>query len=296
MAVIDPFRKVRFSADLAHQAQQQVSILSGTVDREELSGDKIFLDDYGTISMQKVVGRSPDTPTGTVPRNRRMMFREEFIFAELLHRNDRLDFDGMVEPNSKYRKTFDMSVQREIDQSIIDAFDADSRSGETGSTTVAFTDTGEGIQIDGTVLTNVIVQQAAQQLDDNNIPSEDRFMVMEPFSWRVLLTQALAGPHIASIDYNDQKPSVNHGGDTLSWGGFTIMKSTLLPISATTNSKRYVFFWQKMGMVLGIANEGRWEVDVRADKSHSTQTAMYLDIGATRRLPGFVGRISLSVQ
>ncbi len=296
--VIDDFRKVRFSASLVHRAQQMTSILSDTVEREELSGHKIFLDDYGSITMQETVGRAPDTPTGTVPRNRRMMFRKEYIFSELLHRNDRLDFDGMVEPNSKYRQTFSMAVARQIDQAIIDAFDASVQTGESGGTAVAFTATGEALAEPsgggGAELTNAMVQEMAQLMDDNNVPDHDRFLLVTPFQWRHLITEANTTSGIATIDMNNTKPLVDHGGRTMSWGGFTIKKSTLLP-AGTTTDHNFHYFWQKQGMVLGIANEGRWEVDSRADKSHATQTAMYLDIGATRRLPGFVGRLALNV-
>ena len=292
--VIDDFRKVRFARDLAHQAQQQTSILSGFVDREELSGHKIFLDDYGSITMQKTVGRAPDTPTGTVPRNRRMMFREEFVFSELLHRNDRLDFDGMVEPNSKYRMTFSMAVQRQIDQSIIDAAFADAFSGETGSTTVTFA--SEGTTVGGSTqdLTNTLAQTIAQNFDNLNVPEEGRVLVIDPISWRKLLTEALAGPHIGSVDYNNDKPSVDHGGRTMQWAGMTVVKSTLLATYDTTVAKNCIAF-QRDGLVLGIANEGRWEVDTRADKSHATQTAMYLDIGCTRRFGTHVQKVVLDI-
>ena len=145
------------------------------------------------------------------------------------------------------------AIGRREDQLIIDALD-------TGSSTTV----GDGTA----AFTVALIQEAAQNLDENNVPSEDRCIIYSSSAKEQLLNETEA----TSSDYNSVKTLVMGDIDTFYGFKFIMIGSRDeggLPRPAGVEQDNYAYHKQAVGLAIGkdmttmvdwIAEKLAWQI------------------------------------
>jgi len=142
------------------------------------------------------------------------------------------------------------AIGRREDQLIIDALEAAIVGGNTvGNGTAAFSLT--------------LVASAAQLLDENNVPSEDRYLIYTPKQKE----QFLSSTTVTSSDFNTVKALV--AGDIDTFYGFkfiTIGSRTEGGLPRNAGVEQYAFAYHKQAVGLAIGKDMKTMVDWIAEK------------------------------
>ena len=266
----------QFTDGITLLQQQMGSNLRGGVSVESnITGDRAFFDQVDATSMAQITTRHGDTTLTDTPHRRRMVTLAPYEVADLVDRSDKIR--TLNDPTNSYVKSFAAAAGRQIDDTVIAAFNATAATGVDGSGSDAFDTAGFQIVHGGTGLTTAKIVQARQILEgaENMEGSGDDewFFVTNAAGRQDLLNDA----QFQDSDFNSVKALVN--GEVNQWLGFTFLKSERLGISGTTRSN---FAWRKGSMKLAIGQEARGFIDVLPGKRHSTQVRYEMDLGAVR--------------
>jgi hypothetical protein len=130
---IETFRVRKYTDGITLLAQQKESRLRNRVRVENSVIAKIaFFDQIGVTSMVEKTTRHGDTPLIEVPHRRRAVTLKWKHTADLI---DDVDVNQILnEPAGTYGAAMAAAAGRDIDKTIIDQFDAISRTGEDGAT------------------------------------------------------------------------------------------------------------------------------------------------------------------
>jgi len=255
------------------QQQMGSNLRRGVSLSSNITGDRAFFDQVDATSMSQITDRHGDTNITDTPHRRRMVTLAPFEVADLVDRSDKIR--TLNDPTNSYVQSFAAAAGRQIDDTIITAFDATASTGVDGSGTAAF-DTN--YSIGGTSAMTVTklrearqVLEAAENMEDGG--DNEWFIVTNSVGREELL----ADPLLTGADYNTVKALVD--GQINQFMGFTFLKSERLP---ATGSDKYSFAWRKGSVKLAIGQEPRGFIDVLPGKRHSTQVRYELDLGATR--------------
>ena len=194
----------------------------------------------------------------------------DFEWADLIDDQDQLKM--IVDPENPYSRSAGMALGRSIDDEIIKGFNASALTDKTGSTSTPLP-ASQVILNGGAALTIDKLRSAKQILDLEDVPEDERFIVVSP----IQLTNLLETAEITSSDFNTVRALVMGQLDT--YLGFKFIVSTRLPI---TGNIRSAFAWRRDGMLLAMAKEITTRTEERADKSFATQVYLSMSIGATR--------------
>jgi len=260
-----------YSRNIMQLAQQKYSkLLNAVYIKSNVRGKTFFQDQIGQWSMSTKGGRNVQTPNNDPALARRMGVMVDYHDNRLLDRGDELR--SISDPRSAYTIAAAQSLGRKIDDVIIAALTGTAYSGETGTTsnTLSTTQIASG---SGIALTLARVADAKKILDNADIESEDRYMVISPGALANLLSVSEA----TSVDYNAVKALVRGEIDT--WLGFKWITSTRLD---NTDSTRTCIAFHKYGLCLAMADAPLVRTDERKDLSYSWQVYYELNIGAVR--------------
>jgi hypothetical protein len=183
------------------------------------------------------------------------------------------------------------SLNRVIDDIIIDCLWNTRYGGHDGTTAINMYDVGESriIAGDGTVvaagsndsgttetaLTIAKLLTAKQLLDDAEIDDErQRYFLTNPYN----INQLLNTTEVKSADYNTVKALAQGQIDTFM--GFKFIKSTRLPVSTTDTGTTRSFAFAQDAVVLSVMEEPTVNVDPRYDLCGSVQVYSTLTGGA----------------
>ena len=266
----------QFTDGITLLQQQMGSNLRGGVSVEaNIKGDRAFFDQVDATNMAQITTRHGDTTLTDTPHRRRMVTLSPYEVADLVDRVDKIR--TLNDPTNSYVKSFAAAAGRQIDDTVIAAFDATAKTGVDGSGSDAFDTTNYQIVHGSTGLTTAKIVQARQILEsaENNEGGGDDewFFVTNAAGRQDLLTDA----QFQDSDFNSVKALVN--GEVNQWLGFTFLKSERLSITGSTRSN---FAWRKGSMKLAIGQEARGFIDVLPGKRHSTQVRYEMDLGAVR--------------
>jgi hypothetical protein len=280
-----------YSANVAAEYQQSESKLRGTVVEETMKGKLHFFDRVSPTAAVKKTVRHAATPLVETIHARRAAVMADYEWADLLDPQDKLRI--IIEPGSAYVTNAVKALNRSYDDEVIAAFTATVLSGEDGTSSVAFGDTGEAAgdeDFTGAAITVQNLTTLKLDLDMRDVPASDRFIIADPNVFEQLLKQT-STPNVASSDYNTVRALVNGEIDTFL--GFRFIMSTRLPLVAGDATRVYGFAWHKdaMGIALGTGIETN--VSVRDDLSYATQFYAKMTMGAIRKLPGGVVRFRI---
>ncbi len=261
----------QFGSTIELLVQQQGSKLRDSVRVESgVVGEQAFFDQLAATEAVLKVTRNSDTPLVKSDNRRRSVVLLDFEWADLVDTQDELKM--IVDPNNPYARNAAMALGRTIDDRIILAFNATAQTDKTGSTSTVLP-SAQIILNGGQALTIDKLRQAKQILDLNDVPEDERFIVISP----VQLTNLLETTDVTSVDFNTVRTLVMGQVDTFL--GFKFITSTRLPIVGNIRS---AFAWRRDGMLLAMAKEIQTRIEERPDKSYATQVYLCMSTNATR--------------
>jgi|TARA_R100000501_G_C2630720_1_gene126239 hypothetical protein len=259
-------------------AQQKYSKLLNTIYlKSNVRGKTFFQDQIGQWAMETKGGRNTATPNNDPNLARRMGVMVSYHDNRMLDRGDELK--SISDPRSAYTIAAASSLGRKIDDVIVDKLGSTALSGETGATSVT---NGNTKLVTQGAVTLADITDIKKKLDDQDVETEDRYMVVNTTVLQGLLSLQQA----TSADYAAVKALVRGEIDT--WMGFKWIVSTRI-ISGATTGVGYAY--NKYGLCTALAAAPLVRTDERSDLSYSWQVYYELNIGAVRLEENRVVRI-----
>ena len=268
-----------YRSNIEVQFQQKGSRLRNTVRVESQAAEFDFYDRIGPVEAQKVTTRHGDTPLNETPHDRRRIALEDYDWADLIDKKDKLRM--IADPTSAYTQNAVMAMGRAIDRAIIAAATGTAYTGKTGATAVTFPAASE-IAVNYHEVTpansNLTIGKLrrAKFLLRSTVavePGEELYCILTESQIQSLLRTT----EITSADYNTVKALVNGTVDTFM--GFKFIQTELL---TKVGNNREVLFYPKSGITLGMGMELNVQVDQLPGKRYSTQVYVCGNFGASR--------------
>jgi hypothetical protein len=275
----------QFASGITIRAQQQGSNLRQAVDiTTGITGDAVYFDQVSATSMSPLGSRHADTVLTDTPHHRRKCPIVPYSVADMIDNPDMVR--TLNDPTNAYVRQFGYAAGRQIDDIIIDAFDATVATGVAGAGSDAF-DTDFSIAAGTSNLTTDKLRTARKLLEKAENPEDSG-----DNQWYVVCSAEqregmLGDSEFQNNDFNSVRALVDGTVDT--WLGFKFLKSERLPTDS--NNVTSCFAWRKSGMMLAVGSEGKGFIDVMPGKNHSTQVRYALDMGAVRMEQNAVVRI-----
>src|SRR4030042_412691 len=282
----------QFKANLLMLSQQKQPKLRGCCRPEAVTGDTMYVERLGPKDAQLRGARHGETPISDAQHSRRKLSMADYIVpADIIDKPDRLKL--LIEPQGPYVQNQHFSLNRKIDDVIIEALWGNAYEGHTGATTVYNYSDGECrlVNSDGTIetagsdndddtetpLTIAKLLTCKQILDDAEIDEErQRYFLTNPYN----INQLLNTTEVKSAEYNTVKALAQ--GYINTFMGFEFIKSTRLPAHTTDTGATRSFAFAQTALVLAVAEEPSVSITVRNDLCDSVQVFSTLSIGATR--------------
>ena len=287
----------QFSSNVFHLSQQKGSRLAGIVRRETQNAEASFWDRVGAVTAQKKVGRHTDTTYQDTPHSRRRVTLDDFFYADLVDKEDKLRI--IMSPESEYAKAAMMALGRAMDDVIIEAALGPSYGGKEGGSVVNLDNTNKIAGFDGSTTTGVglnvqTLRAVKKKFNQNEVEEGELYFCVSAEQ----LDNLLGETEVTSSDYNTVKALVQ--GDVDSFMGFKFIRIERLDTSdaATTYNEtdgsvgagggtlpagaRRCFAWKRDGILLAIAADMNARIDQLPTKHYSHQVYASMSIGATR--------------
>jgi hypothetical protein len=267
----------QYSAGVRMLQQQATSRLQDAVLNDPgVQGDRAFYDQVDATSMSEVTNRHGDTEYTDTPHRRRMVTLATHEVADLVDRADQRRL--LNDPVNPYSRSMAAAANRQIDDIIIEQFDATAATGVDGAGTAAFDTDFSGASATSDLTVDKLLAcrsalEAAENMEDDG-----------DYSWHLVTAAAgranlLTDAEVTSADYNTVRALTN--GQINTYLGFDFIKSQRLPVVTATDI-RADFAWVKSSMQLAIGEEPRSFIDQLPQKRHSLQVRYEMDCGATR--------------
>lgn len=260
--------------------QQKDTRLRSLVTQGQYIGEQASpVDQVDSVEMQEVTGRFEAMPRIDADVARRWVTPLDFDLPQMIDSFDKLRL--LTDPNSVTVQNAVNAAKRKMDDVIIDAFFATSKTGKTGTGTESFTSAQQVAVNQGasgnTGLTVAKLREARRLLRAAEVDLD-----MDPITCVVTSKQEdnlLAEAQVISLDYNDRPVLVD--GKLKSFLGMNFVASERL--DADGSSYRRVPVFAKSGMHLGIWNDITTDISQRKDvRGLPFQAYVYMTIGATR--------------
>lgn len=298
----------QYSTNVAMLLQQQTSRLRDAVQVQTITGAKAatLVDQFGVVNPVKNLGRHADTPLIGVPEDRRWVYPSDYDWADLIDNQDKLRM--LIDPTSPYAMAGAMAMNRAIDDEILLGIFNSNNTGETGSSStgllsaynsgsqVIASTTGSGATQSGLNIAKLRAAKKILMKAEVDIDNDQLFLVIGADDHDSLLNEAQA----ISLDYNTKPVLVD--GRITQFMGFNFIHSERIPgagnavsglPSVTGGDSRYLPFWAKSGVALGMWNDVSTSIDKRPDKRNSYQVYVTGTFGGTRLEEKRVGYIAV---
>lgn len=268
----------QYKGNMISLYQQRQSKLKGLVREEALTGKAHFFERLGATAAIKRTARHADTPQVNSPHSRRMVVLADYEWADLIDDQDKIRI--LINPESEYAVNGASAMRRAYDDVVIESFDAISKAGEKGETDVSFaSEAGGDEDFTGAALSVANLLKLKRSLDNGEVDSEGRCIIMDPAGFEQLLKQGSAStPNLTSSDYASVKALVRGEIDTFL--GFRFVMSTRMP--KQTGNKSYGFAWQKDSLAVAIGKDITTRISELPTKSYAVQVYLCQTLGATR--------------
>lgn len=275
----------QFGSTVQLLSQQRGSMLRMAVRNETIHAEEAFYDQIGATTAIKKTARHSDTPLIDTPFSRRRVAPEDYEWADLIDKEDRLR--QLIDPQSPMVQSAAYAFGRAVDDALIAAADGTAYTGKTGATSTAYdTDNDVAVSVGGsnTGLNLAKLIEAKHILDKNEVdPSIPRYVVANSKQ----MSNLLGVTEVKSADYNTVKALVQ--GEINTFLGFNFIRTERIGVDGSSNDK--VLFFARDGLLLATAAEMRARISERDDKSYATQVYVSMTFGATRMEEAKVGRI-----
>lgn len=259
----------QFKDEVVHLAQQQESRLRMCVRNEMVRGKTHNFERLGASAAVAKTTRHTPTPILDVPHSRRKLDMEDFIWSDLVDPEDIIRM--LIEPKSAYARNAAMAMGRQWDIQIITGCGADATDGDGNA--VVFDDANQTVGDGTAAMTIASLTGAKYIMDKNEVPFNDRYMVISAEEMQALLNTT----EITSADYNTVRALVKGEIDT--YLGFKFVQTELLPVVTTV---RDCFAFQKDCIGLGVGADVKVRTDERKDVSYAWQIFASFSAAATR--------------
>ena len=270
----------QYRTNVQHLLQQRGSRLRTAVSSATYTGKAAkAVEQVGAVAAQKRASRHADTPLILTPHDARWVYPVDYEWADLVDNVDKLRM--LVDPTSAYALNAAYALGRAIDEEIINAFFATSKTGENGTTDTAFDTANQQVAAGSTGLTVAKLRSAKRVLMENDVDIDN-----DPLFIAITAQQhdnMLGETQAVSLDFNTRPTLVD--GKITSFMGFNFVHSEKL---LKTGSDRRCPAWAMSGMHLGVWEDVTTRVTERADKSHAVQVFARGTFGATRLEEGKV--------
>tara|TARA_Y100001949_G_scaffold58815_1_gene49651 strand:- start:828 stop:1694 length:867 start_codon:yes stop_codon:yes gene_type:complete len=272
----------QYATNVAHLLQQKGSKLRDSVTNGTATGKAAkVVEQVGAVNAVKRTTRHADTPLISTPHSARWTFPVDYEWADLIDDQDKVRM--LINPQSPYAVNGAYAMGRAIDDEILGAFFATSKTGENGSTDESFT--GQEVAIDGT--TNLTIDQLLEgkrilMANEVDLDNDTIYMAITAEQHEDLLGMA----DIKTIDSNSTKVLVD--GRVRAFLGINFITIERIPGEADPYP---LPMWAKSGVHLTVWNDITTKISEREDKSYATQVYVKGTFGATRLELGKVVRI-----
>jgi len=273
-----------YNSNITIKFQQKGSRLRPYVRVESQNSEFDFFDRIGPTEAVKVKNRHSDTPLISTPHDRRRNATEDYDWADLIDRKDKLRM--LADPTSSYSTNAVYAFGRSMDKEIVRAAFGTSYSGKTGQTAIAwpttqqvavdYTDTGGSGNTNLTLdkLRKIRLMFDLEEAVDWDSAEE---LYMAVTAWQI--NSMLRQDKMTDIDTAAVKALVNGTIDTFMGIKFIRVHPSILPKSGDTRSCPV---WTRQGILLGVADEIVTDIGPRRDKRNSVQVYVCSSFGATR--------------
>lgn len=292
----------QYGSNVFHLSQQKGSRLAGSVRNESQSSEKQFWDAIGAVSAQKKVGRHVDIDYSNTPHSRRACFIEDYYFADMVDKEDKLR--TIISPENEYATAAKNALGRSMDDVIIAAALGTAYTGKEGTVAVSLPNSQKLAAFDGTTTTgvgmNVKTLRAIKKIFNINEVDESEELMIAITAEEV---DAMLGiPELTSQDYNNVKALVD--GKVDSFMGFKFIRTQRIPrLSAnqgykvsngelgsgggytgtvTASKSRRCFAFAKSGILFAKAQDIMAKIEQIPTKHYAWQVYACMTIGATR--------------
>lgn len=278
-----------YSTNVSMLLQQKGGKLADKVSQGSYTGKSAkAVEQIGPVKPVKNLSRHSDTPLISTPGDARWVFPNDYEWADLIDKQDRLRM--LIDPQSGYTQNGVMSLRRAQDDEILQAFFSASATGENGTVSTTFP-AGQivGVNTGGTGSNlNVAKLRAAKRLlmaAGVDLENEEVFMGITASDHDALLNET----QVVSLDFNSRPALVD--GRVASFMGINFVPIEFTDTAAyqtetvaamTSGSNRLLPVWVRSGMHLGTWDDVRTEVTIRPDKRYATQVYAAASYGATR--------------
>lgn len=280
---IDQFYPNQYQTNVDLAIQQLESKLQGAVSREDFEGKRKAFNLLNSRAASLISARKQATPDNDPSLEKYWLTQNSYQVTETLDEFDDFYLAQIVLPTSPMVQNFAASFNRTVDDVIIQAVDGVRLVGEDGTTSSqlsSFNGDSQRIAVDyvesgsavNSGLTIGKLRQASYLLDAQNVPEDDRFIVVGPAQKRDLLR---AG-EIGDADYNTVRALVNAEINTFM--GFTFLHSTRL---GTLGGNRKVLVFHRTGVKFSLGTRKSY-MDIRPDLSHALTVRSTMALGAVR--------------
>ncbi|MGD9614937.1 MAG: phage capsid protein [Alphaproteobacteria bacterium] len=273
----------QFNRNLTHLAQQNGSRLRMAVREEQVTGDRMYIDQLGPVTAVRNISRHADTPLISTPHFRRRIVPYPYDWADLIDREDQVR--TIHELTNPYAEAGAMAMGRAVDEEIVSAVFGTAYTGQDGTTPIAFP-AGQVVAVNswayesgsGNVgLTVSKLIEAKVKLDDAEIDgTEQKYFACTATDLGNLLGTTKA----TSSDFVNVKGLAS--GEIDSFMGFRFIRLPDKIFPKDSNGYRRCFAWVRSGIGLGIARDITTRIDPRPDKRYAQQVYVTMDIGAAR--------------
>jgi hypothetical protein len=270
----------QYANNVAHLLQQKGSKLRDTVMTGSATGKAAkAVEQVGAVNAVKRTTRHGDTPLISTPHDARWVFPVDYEWADLIDDQDKVRM--LINPQSPYAVNGAYAMGRAIDDEIIGAFNATSKTGENGTTDTDLV-AGHTLAVSGSALTLAQLQDAKKLLMEAEVDVDN-----DPIYMAISASQhddLVRMTSTQSVDTNVERSLVD--GRVRSFMGINFVLTERLTVDGSGD--RLCPVWAKSGMHLTVWNDITTKISEREDKSYATQVYLKTTIGATRLEEGKV--------
>lgn len=299
----------QYTTNVAMLLQQSGSRLRGSVMEHAFVGKAaMMLEQFGSVTATRNPTRHSDTPVIPTPQDRRWIYPNDRIWADLVDDEDRLRL--LIDPMGPFSTAGSNALGRGIDDEIIYGMLNANMTGENGTTSTGLlsaynsgsqviASTVGGAAACGMNIAKLRTAKKALMLAEVDVDNEQLFVAISATQHDQLLNETQA----INLDYTTRP--VLEDGRIRSFMGFNFILTERIPGAAnfdtvinsavtgyTTGSLWLCPFWAKSGVTLGVWNDISASVDKRPDKNNAMQILVKGTFGGARTEEKRVGLIT----
>lgn len=269
-----------YRSNIEIQFQQKGSRLRNTVRTETQHAEFDFYDRIGPVTASKVTTRGGDTQYSDTPYDRRRIGLEDYDWADLIDRKDKLRM--LADPTSSYTQNAVFALGRAMDATIIAQGFGTAYTGKTGATSVTFptasTIASNYVEAGTAAASNLTIAKLrrAKFLFESQEAVEDGEQLYAAVT-ASQIQSLLRTTEVTNADYNTVKALASGNVDTFM--GFKFIRLELLPKAGNV---RDCMFYPMSGITLAMAQDVMVEVDRLPGKRYSVQVYVCGSWGASR--------------